>query len=115
MDIQPRAVCRAVGHDLTALWKALDQVGTPIPEARFATVQSCLVWRDGERPTFILAEPDHAAAFAAVQTGATYGEIITLLIGDDDPSPDAIQAAAMQAGGMLGKWLQEGMINGINP
>ena len=48
--------------------------------------------------------------------GATYGELIALLLGEDsDPTPEAIQQAAMRAGEMLGTWLSEGMVVAINP
>ena len=68
-----------------------------------------------DRPLF-LAEADHAAAFSAMQGGATYAELIGILIGGDaEPTPDAIQGAAMRAGGLLGRWLQEGIVTGINP
>ena len=120
LSFQPRAAACLVSHNLTALWQALAEDGDERPDPNMPAKQACLVWREGERPTFILAEADHAAAFSAMQNGATYGELIGVLIGDDaEPSsartPDAIQDAAMRAGGMLGRWLQEGIVTGINP
>lgn len=116
LDMQPRASSRVVDHDLTGLWKSLGEEGGNRPDPRLPEPQSCLVWREGERPTFIQVEADHADAFAAMQSGATYGELIELLLGDDpDPSPESIQDAAMRSGAMLGRWLQEGMIIGLNP
>ncbi len=116
LSFQPRAVSRVVNHNLTALWQALGQEGAASPDITLAEPQSCLVWREGERPTFILVEADQAPAFAAMQAGASYGDVIALLVGEDpEPSPDLIQNAAMRAGAMLGKWLQEGMVVAINP
>ena len=116
LSFQPRATARLVEHDLTALWQSLSADGEQRPDPRLPSPATCLVWREGERPTFILVEADHAPAFSAMQNGASYGELIGVLIGDDaEPSPDAIQGAAMRAGGMLGRWLQEGIVTGINP
>ena len=56
---------------------------------------------------------DNARAFAAMQGGASYGEVIAMLAGDE-PDSAAVQDAAMRAGGMLGGWLREGMIATLN-
>lgn len=115
LALQPRATTRLVDHDLEALWRALGSGGEH-PDLGLSQSQCCLVWREGERPTFTLVEADHAAAFAAVQGGASYGELIGMLIGDDpDPSEEAIRNAAMRAGAILGRWLNEGIVVAINP
>lgn len=114
LGLQPRSAARMVGHDLEALWRVLG--GAERPDIRLSQPQCCIVWREGERPTFTLVEADHAAAFAAMQGGANYGELIGMLIGDDpEPSDDAIQNAAMRAGAILGRWLNEGIVVAINP
>lgn len=116
----PGATARLVGHDLDALWRALGEEGGEITQVRLPAPLCCLVWREGERPTFKLVEADHATAFAAMVEGATYAEVIGLLIGEEaDPSPEAIQQAAqhaaMRAGAMLGAWLNEGLVTALNP
>ncbi|MFU7527532.1 putative DNA-binding domain-containing protein [Qipengyuania sp. ASV99] len=116
LALQPRAAARLVEHDLEALWRALGEERDDRPAFRLAKPQACLVWREGERPTFILAEAGHADAFALMQRGACYGELIELLIGDDpEPSAELVQSAAMRAGTMLGLWLKEGIIVSLNP
>ncbi len=116
LAMQPRASSRVVSYNLTLLWKTLGEQARERCDPRLTEPQTCLVWREGERPTFILVEADHADAFTAMQKGATYGELIELLLGDNpDPSPETIQNAAMRSGAMLGRWLQEGMITGLNP
>ncbi|MEO0643971.1 MAG: hypothetical protein AAFY47_11240, partial [Pseudomonadota bacterium] len=79
--------------------------------ARFAQrfPQGCLVWREGERPTFLMVEPDNARAFTAMQSGACYGDLIELIAGKD-PDEAAIQSAAGRAGAILGQWLSEGLV-----
>ncbi|MEE4154248.1 MAG: DNA-binding domain-containing protein [Erythrobacter sp.] len=106
LTMMPRAAARIVGHDLEALWRAAD-AGERAALAR--SPRGCLVWREGERPTFAMAEPDNARAFEAMREGASYGEVIVLLSGED-AGPPALEAAAMRAGGFLGQWLTEGMI-----
>lgn len=114
LEFQPRAKARLVGHDLEALWQAIGK-GDAMTDSRLDTPATCLVSRHEERPTFTLLEADHAAAFAAMQAGANYGELIAVLLGEnDDRVPQDIQSAAMRAGAMLGTWLNEGLIVAIN-
>jgi hypothetical protein len=113
LGFQPRMQVRQVVHDLESIWRALPDKPDQIV---LAEPCSCIASREGERPTFTLLEADHAPAIAAMQQGASYGELIGVLIGDtEDPSPDDIQNAAMRAGAMLGAWLGEGLITQINP
>lgn len=112
LDMQPRATARLVGHDLTALWNALEEEGLDRPDPSLPEPRGCLVWREGERPTFILVDADNARAFEAMRDGAGYGEVIGLLAGEE-PSDEAVQDAAMRAGSYLGQWLQEGIVIGL--
>lgn len=112
VKFQPRSKARLVGHDMTDLWKSLDEDGAPANLIAFAQEQGCVVWREGERPTFVMIDGDTARAFTAMQEGAHYGDLITLLAGDQ-PDDAAIAGAAQRAGGMLGVWLSEGMITAL--
>jgi hypothetical protein len=113
LTFQPRAAVRIVQHDLAALWRALGEENCARPDPRLPAPKACLVWREGERPTFILVEADHAPAFAAMQAGASYGEVIGVLLGEEEPTPEAVQRTATRAGAMLGRWLNEGIIIGL--
>lgn len=108
VEFQPRAAARVLDHKLAAIWNALAEDGLDVP-AVTQEPTGCIVWREGEQPTFISVEPDNARAFAAMQGGASYGETIELLAGEN-PDEEAVQSAAMRAGEMLGGWLQEGII-----
>ncbi len=112
VEFQPRAAATLVEHNLTGLWNALGEEGQDLPTLRLPAPRGCVVSREGERPTFMLVDPDSANAFSAMQSGASYGEIIAMLAGDA-PGEEAIQQAAMRAGEMLGGWLQEGLIVGL--
>ncbi len=109
LTFQPRAAARRVRHDLTSLWQSLDEEGAAVDRRGFEAEQGCLVWREGERPTFQMVEADAATAFTAVQTGARYGDLIGLLAGDE-PDQAAIESAAGRAGAMLGRWLGGGLV-----
>ena len=113
MNFQTTATSRLVTHDLTALWKSLEEPGGQVDLRGYEEPQGCLVWREGERPTFLMVEADTAKAFEAVRTGARYGDLIGLLAGDE-PDDEAIAVAAQKAGAMLGLWLSEGMVTGFN-
>ncbi|BDI61990.1 putative DNA-binding domain-containing protein [Qipengyuania nanhaisediminis] len=112
ITIQPRAAFRLVRHDLDALWRKLGEEGdgSPVSATRLAQPRTCIAWREDERPTFRLAEADHAIALAAVHEGACYGAIIERL---SDESKMTAEQAAMRAGEMLGWWLKEALVIAI--
>jgi len=113
LEFQSRAAARLTNHNLTALWNALEEDDLARPDPRLPEPQGCIVWREGERPTFILVDQANSQAFAAMQGGASYGEVIALLAGEE-PSEEAVQDAAMRAGSFLGNWLQESLVIGLN-
>jgi len=100
---------RLLGHNLPEMWNALAEDGLAKPDISFEQPKGCIVWREGEQPIFMAVEADCAQAFLAMQNGASYGDVISLLAGES-PDDEAFQSAAMRAGEMLGTWLQEGMI-----
>ncbi|MDY7096689.1 MAG: DNA-binding domain-containing protein [Pseudomonadota bacterium] len=112
ITFQPRSACRSVANDLSDMWQALSQDDAAVEAKRFEAPQGCIVWREGERPTFQIVQSDHARGFSAIQAGARYGELIALLAGEE-PTPEAIQRAAQSAGAMLGQWLGDGLITAI--
>ena len=115
LSFQPRAKVRLVHHDLETAWRALG-AEDKLPDTLLENPRACIATREGERPTFTLMEADHANALCAMQEGASYGELIAgLLEGSDAPSAEDIQSAAMRAGGMLGVWLNQGLIIALNP
>ena len=110
---QTRATARLVTHDLTALWKSLESEGGARDLRGYAEPQGCLVWREGERPTFIMVDAETARAFEAAKMGARYGDLIALVAGDDADEA-AIGDAAQRAGAMLGLWLSEGIVTAFD-
>lgn len=112
LAIQPRAEAFVVRHDLEALWREPDGQ----EDRSLDTPRTCLAYREGERTTFAMLDADHAAAFEAMRSGTSYGQLIGMLVADEpEPSGEEVQAAAMRAGTMLGEWLGLGVVTGLNP
>ena len=109
----PCATARKVEHDLRAIWNALGEDELVRPPSRLQATGSVLVWREGERSTFMMGSAEEARAFQAAQSGTPYAEICMLLAGDD-PSEEEAHDAAMRAGALLGRWLNEGLIASIS-
>lgn len=112
LEFAPGASTREVAHDLPAIWRALAQDALDYPDRLLAEPHALLVWREGERATFILREVEEGRAFTAMLAGMTFGELCQALPGGD-PSIEAAEAAAMRAGAMLGRWLNDGLIAGL--
>lgn len=110
LEFQPRSQAREVRANLSGLWNALDEVAEgERPAPLLDAPKGCIVSREGESPTFQMVSPENARAFSAIQSGASYGDMIMLLAGESADA-DAIQNAAMKAGAMLGEWLGDGLI-----
>lgn len=112
VEFLPRASAREVDHDLRVIWNALSSEPLERPDFRLEAVQSVLVWREGERATFMMGTEPELRAFAALQSGFTFGEVCMLLAGGH-PSDAQAHEAALQAGAWLGRWLNEGLIAAI--
>ncbi|MFL0355600.1 putative DNA-binding domain-containing protein [Erythrobacter sp. GH1-10] len=114
VQFQPRAVAHVVRTNLSGLWNALeDSSELDRPEPRLAEPRGCIVAREQERPVFQMVEPDSAEAFALIQAGGTYGELILHLAGEE-PELKHVQKAAMRAGAILGEWVNEGLVTGLS-
>jgi hypothetical protein len=110
---QTRARARLVTHDLTALWQSLGGPEAGIDLRGYETPQGCLVWREGERPAFLMVEAETAHGFDLVQKGARYGDLIEMIAGRSADEA-AITAAAQKVGAMLGLWLAEGIVTAFD-
>lgn len=109
LTFQPGMGWRQVSHDLRGIWQHLaDDAATGLQVVPLEEPLVCLVWREGERPTFKQVSSLEGRAFAAMQGGANYGDLCEMLaaeIGADQ--------AILDAGRCLGGWLAEGMIVGL--
>ncbi|KUO49368.1 MAG: hypothetical protein APF78_02095 [Sphingomonadales bacterium BRH_c3] len=109
LEFLPGAASRQVSHNMRAIWNALGEDELVHVATALDTPQSVLVWREGERATFMMGSVEEARAFAALQGGMPYGEMCMMLAGEEATADEA-QQAAMRAGALLGRWLNEGLI-----
>ncbi len=103
-----------VRHDLLALWNVLGAEEFERIDTSLETPQSCMVWREGERPVFALVPTDEGAALAAMIDGASY-EYACAILARNATTEEEAQQAAMRAGAMLGRWLNDGLIAAVIP
>src|SRR3546814_10127 len=103
-----------MAHDLRAIWQALGEDELIRPEFALEVERGCLVWREGERPTFMMVEAEEVRAFQAMQRSTGYGEVCMMIAGEGEADEAAQGDAAMRAGAMLGRWLREGLIAAIH-
>lgn len=108
LSFMPGLTVRTAAFDLVRLWKSLAEGSDGALAKRLAEPASVIVWREGEQPTFIMASAYDGEAIAALQRGATYGAVVAEL---SDRLGEA--RAVEEAGAMLGRWLQNGMIAAI--
>lgn len=113
LTLLPGSRARVLAHDLRVIWKALGEEDLVRPRFAIEGETGCLVWREGERATFIMVEADEARAFEAMRQGSSYGEVCMTIANQGDQSDSAQSNAAMRAGAMLGRWLNEGLIAAI--
>ena len=104
----PGAALCQVRHDLLALWTTLD--GTwPEPEVRRLTEPAyALVWREAERPVFMLISEQEGRAMSFIRNGGAFGKMCALL----SDGVDLVDVAAI-AGTMLQSWLDIGAVHSL--
>lgn len=104
----PGTALRAVTHDLVKLWETLAEPSREPLVERLLQREYVLLWREGERPVFVLVPEQDGRALAALQRGATFGELCAALAETAGPSE-----AAASAGTMLLSWLELGLVRSV--
>ncbi len=99
---------RVVGasHDLVRLWSSLAADRAKPDMVPCGEAQCAIVWREGERPVFVLRPAWEGAALDAFQRGATFGAVCAALI-----ETLGEEAAIAEAGAMLARWVGEGLVD----
>ena len=109
LEFQPRAMAREVSSNLANLWSEIGEDVSNLSDPVLPDQGGCIVWREGQRPTFMQVSADEATAFDSMQNGVSYGTVLVWLAARQKGS-DRFQIAASKAGEMLARWLTEGMI-----
>lgn len=103
----PGLAVRTVRHDLKRLWTSLAEDGEAAQIALVTAPAAAIVWREGERPVFLLVPEAEGDALAGMIAGASYGEACDAMIARCG------EATIEMAGTMLRRWLGEGMVERI--
>jgi hypothetical protein len=104
----PGLAALETGYDLVSLWPTLAAGADPEIPVALDRRGSAIVWREGERPVFVLRSRIEGQALMAMQGGASFAEACALCIaalGD--------QQGAAEAGAMLARWLGDGLVAGL--
>lgn len=95
-------------HNTLAVWQALDKDEVPPPSAAQPQPTELLVWRLGLQPHFRSLDSVEALAIDRLRTGDSFaGTCIAL----QDTWPD--MDIAPTAGGLLRRWLDDGLVTGF--
>lgn len=106
----PGTALAPVAHDIPALWRAIDPDGeVPKQADRLDAPMHLLVWREGLKPVFRLVDSSEGEAMTGLIGGASYGDACAMLV-----ERLGEEAAIAQAGAMLGRWLHDGLIEGVS-
>ncbi|WP_095012764.1 DNA-binding domain-containing protein [Tsuneonella mangrovi] len=103
----PGLAVRRVVADIPAIWRSAKAGEAPAGEVpMLAEPGGLVVWRDGFQPVFRATSALEADCLAHLRDGATFGAICSLVaVALDDEA-----RAAEQAGAMLARWIDDGML-----
>jgi len=107
-EFMPGLTILETSYDLVQLWSVLDGEGAPAEPILLETPCAVVVWREEERPVFVLRAKWEGEALLAMQRGAPFGEAcasVVAALGEDN--------GAAEAGAMLARWLADGMVFAI--
>lgn len=108
----PGTQVREVAHRIDALWTALGgmQHGTPDrpPCTAVRERSGCVVWRQGLTPVVSIVDERETMMLNCLLERSTYGEACNELA-----ATFGAETAVSDAGAMLGRWLQRGMLAGV--
>lgn len=108
LDFLPGLALVPTQHDLVALWSSLASESGEAELLLIGEPHTAIVWREGERPVFVIRPAWEGDVLAAMLGGATYGEACALLVEQLDE-----ERAVSEAGAMLARWLADGILAGI--
>jgi len=103
----PTLVVRPVEAHLGALWAGIES-GAPFTPPALEPGLSVRVWRKGLQPHFRMITHDEARALEQLMEGQTFAELCARLPSDGDEDP------VERAGSLLGAWLQDELIVGLD-
>ncbi|MEX0341351.1 MAG: putative DNA-binding domain-containing protein [Erythrobacter sp.] len=109
LTLVPDLRCTSATYDLVRLWSSLAEPDAEADLVSLAGHHCALIWREGERPVFVIRPAWEGDALAAFRTGASFGEVCAQLI---DKLGE--EAAVAEAGAMLARWVGEGLVERLD-
>ncbi|QPC99034.1 DNA-binding domain-containing protein [Qipengyuania soli] len=104
----PGTASTSASFDLVCLWSSLASDGSEPDLLSLDEPHSAIVWREGERPVFVLRPQWEGRALVAMLAGSSFSEACSLLAADLGED-----AAVNEAGLMLARWLRDGLLASV--
>lgn len=108
LEFVPSLALLETRYNLVHLWPTLAGDGTPAAPMSLAAVHRLIVWREGERPVFVIRRKAEGDALQAMHEGATFGEVCQIVL-----AAFGEESGVEEAGAMLARWLTDGLIAAI--
>jgi hypothetical protein len=105
--LSPTLAIGAVATNSAAIWGALTEGQTPPAVERLPAPAAIRVWRQGLTPRYRTIDAFERRALSMVLDGCAFAQLCEQLAGPDDA-----ERAVAQVGGLLGAWLQDGLVCG---
>ncbi|PZO92314.1 MAG: DUF2063 domain-containing protein [Sphingomonas sanxanigenens] len=109
LRFSPSIALAPAASNAAAIWSALSAGETPPAAARLPIPGATMVWRQDGMSCFRSIETVERLAIDHAMSGASFGALCAMLV---DSLGEAEGAA--QAGALLGQWLRDGLIVGVN-
>lgn len=108
LKVMPSVHCLAARYDLARLWSSLGSEESEAGLALLYESQGAIVWREDERPVFVLRPAWEAQALERFQTGETFAQVCAAMI-----AVLGEETAVAEAGAMLARWIAEGWVEAV--
>lgn len=105
LTLSPTLTVGAVTTNSAAIWSALTEGQTPPAVERLPAPAAIRVWRQGLSPRYRTIDVFERQALTMVLDGCAFGQLCEQLAASDDA-----ERAVEQVGGLLGAWLQDGLV-----
>ena len=105
LTLSPTLTIGAVTTNSAAIWSALTEGQTPPAVERLPAPAAIRVWRQGLSPRYQTIDAFERRALLRVQDGCAFAQLCEQL-GD----PDDTERTVERVGGLLGAWLQDGLV-----